>query len=168
MCLSTLSILSFLSIQSIQSTTLLTSASLTEFLCTTFPLAAHLYGDLFLKIVINFESLNCNQLLNTFNYIFNQLWPPTCAEISSCVLQSKFVLHQKDWDASTWNTFGHFQKVNRMANEMIAHLNIFQMVAHLNIWPTCEQGTISRVPPHIQVLKLSSRFSAPQMSKPES
>ena len=32
------------------------------------------------------------------------------------------------------------------------------------MWPTCEQGTISSVPPHIHVLKLSSRFSAPQMS----
>jgi hypothetical protein len=33
------------------------------------------------------------------------------------------------------------------------------------MWPTCEHGTISRVPPHIQVLNESSRFSPPQMSK---
>ena len=42
------------------------------------------------------------------------------------------------------------------------------IISHLKMCPTWEQGTISRVPPHIQVLKLNSRFSAPQMSKPES
>ena len=52
---------SILSILSILSMSLFTSASRTEFLCTTFPLAAHLYGDLFLKIVINLKSLSCYQ-----------------------------------------------------------------------------------------------------------
>lgn len=37
-----------------------------------------------------------------------------------------------------------------------------------NMCPTCEHGTISKVPPHIHVLNDSSKFSPPQMSKPES
>lgn len=36
------------------------------------------------------------------------------------------------------------------------------------MWPTWEQGTISSVPPHIHDLKDSSKFSPPQISKPES
>lgn len=38
----------------------------------------------------------------------------------------------------------------------------------LNIWPTCEHGTISSVPPHIHDLNDNSKFSPPQISKPES
>lgn len=34
-----------------------------------------------------------------------------------------------------------------------------------NIWPTCEHGTISNVPPHIHDLNDSSKFSPPQISK---
>ena len=35
----------------------------------------------------------------------------------------------------------------------------------LKMWPTWEQGMISSVPPHIQVLKEISRFSAPVIVK---
>lgn len=38
----------------------------------------------------------------------------------------------------------------------------------LKMCPTCEHGTISNVPSHIQVLKDNSKFSPPQISKPES
>ena len=37
--------------------------------------------------------------------------------------------------------------------------------SHLNIWPTWEQGRISSFPPHIQILKESSRFSPEIFSK---
>ena len=37
-----------------------------------------------------------------------------------------------------------------------------------NTWPTREQGMISSVPPHIQTLKESSKFSPPQMFIPGS
>uniref|UniRef100_A0A182UT60 Uncharacterized protein n=1 Tax=Anopheles merus TaxID=30066 RepID=A0A182UT60_ANOME len=35
-------------------------------------------------------------------------------------------------------------------------------------WPTREHGTHSMLPPHCQILKLSSKFSPPQTSRPES
>ena len=46
--------------------------------------------------------------------------------------------------------------------------NIIRNIIHLNTWPTLEQGAISIVPPHIQALKLSSKFSPPQTSMPSS
>ena len=51
----------------------------------------------------------------------------------------------------------------KCAKKIIKILSIY-----LNTWPTLEQGAISIVPPHIQALKLSSKFSPPQTSMPSS
>ena len=53
--------------------------------------------------------------------------------------------------------------LNPIISSAIAMIILYYL---LNTWPTCEQGEISILPPHIQAFKLSSMFSPPQISIP--